>query len=136
RLERRCGGFLEFEAQFRILQRQGSRETPEKWRLRYSREIAALTAERLHLRQHARGLGLKRIALNDVIRLRILAGLVLEVQVAEVLIDNLLALAQIVQPRLLRRRSQPVLRPEDIRAAGKQQKNGRKHNREVHRQCS
>src|SRR5580658_3949159 len=95
-----------------------------------------LTAERLHLRQHSRRLGFQRLSLRRVVRLRILTCLVLEVEVAEVLIDNLLALAQIIQPRFLRHRSQSVLRPEDIRAAGKQQKNWRKQNREVHRHRS
>src|SRR3954468_8551881 len=54
--------------------------------------------------------GLER---SEIFR-RELAGLVLEVQVAQVLIDDLAALAQVFQARLLRLGNKAALRPEDV----------------------
>ncbi len=66
------------------------------------------------LGQQLRRLALQQCALRLVILFRILAGAELEVQVAQVFVELILALQQILQARLVDLAGEGVLRPEGV----------------------
>lgn len=101
-------------------------------RLERNRLRARLTAKRFDLGKNLSSFGFERIPLRAVVGFRVLAGAVLEVQIAEVLIDHLFALAQIVETRLLGRSDDLSLWPEDVCAKRDEEKNGRKKNGWTH----
>ncbi len=83
-----------------------------------------LAAEGLHLAQDGGGLGFEGVALAGVVVFRIFAGAELEVEVAEVVVDDVLALAEVVEARFFYGRGGAGLRPEDEGGAGEEEDGG------------
>src|SRR5665213_2670200 len=92
----------------------------------------ALAAEGFHFGEDGCGFGFEGVALRVEVFLGILAGAVLEVEVAEVVVDDFLALAEIVEARLLDFDGEAGLRPEDISETGDREEDGRDDGLGVH----
>ncbi len=96
------------------------------------RKSRSLAAQRVHFGQHFGGFGLKRVALLGKVIFRIFAGLVLKVEVAEVVVDDFFALAEVVEACFFDDSGQLRLRPEDIGEAGEKQYRGSNNGLEIH----
>src|ERR1035441_6038042 len=91
------------------------------WETKNLYRLISHPLQKLNFAQQLRRLVFKLRALDNKIFFRILARLELEVQVAQIFVELLLALQQIVQPRLLALRGEDVLRPEGVDEEHKQQ---------------
>ena len=73
---------------------------------RRERRDASLAAEGVHFGKDLGGFGLQRVALLGEVVFGVFAGLVLKVQVAEVVVDDLFALAEVIEAGSFRPRLQ------------------------------
>jgi hypothetical protein len=91
-----------------------------------------LAAEGVHFGQDFGGFGFEGVALLGVVVFGVFAGAVLEVEVAEVVVDHFLALLQVVEAGLFDNGAELGLRPEDVGEAGQQKKRGGDEGLEIH----
>ena len=91
-------------------------------------------AKRFHLGKHVRGLGFERVPLPCIVFFGKFAGAVLEVQIAQIVIDHLLALAEVIETIFLGGggKGETRLRPEDEGGAGEQKKKAREKDLGIH----
>jgi hypothetical protein len=75
---------------------------------------AWLTAEGVHFGEDFGGFGFEGVALFGEVVFGVFAGFVLEVEVAEVVVDDFFALAEVVEACFFDYGGQPRLRPEDV----------------------
>jgi len=72
------------------------------------------------------------LALAEVVILRIFAGTEFEVEIAEVFVDNIASLAEIVEAGFFCLRSRTPLRPEDVGNAEDEEQNRGKVEGRIH----
>ena len=77
-----------------------------------------LAAEGVHFGEDFGGFGFQGIALLGEVVVGVFAGFVLEVQVAEIVVDHFFALAEVVEAGLFDDSAELWLRPENVGEAG------------------
>ena len=91
-----------------------------------------LGSEGVHFCEDAGGFGFEGGALLEVVALGVLAGAVLEVEVAEVFVDDFFTLTEVVEASFFDYRGELLLRPEDVGEAGEEQKCGSDDRLQIH----
>src|SRR5665213_500377 len=92
----------------------------------------ALAAEGFHFGENSGCFGFEGGALRGKVFLGVFAGAVLEVEVAEVVVDDFFALAKVVEARLFDFGGEAGLRPEDVGETGDREEDGRDDGLGVH----
>ena len=91
-----------------------------------------LGAEGVHFGEDAGSFGFEGVALFGVVVRGVFAGAEFEVEVAEIVVDDLLALAEVVEAGLFYNGGELGLRPEDVGEAEDEQKGGSEDGLEIH----
>jgi len=83
--------------------------------------LSQLSAEGFHLVEDGGGFGFEGFALEEIVGFGVFAGFEFEVQVAEVFVDDIFALGEVVEAGLFDGGREARLWPEDVREDGDQE---------------
>lgn len=94
--------------------------------------VCRLGAQRIHLRENGCGFTFELITLPNEILFRVLAGAKLEIQVTQIVVNDFLTLAKIVQASLFYSMGRASLWPENVGKAAEGEERRWEYNRQVH----